>query len=80
MAFGITGIHSMDQTFVAEEVGTGEFGVAIRQGGDVIVMIRLRDPSQASASELATLLSQQASAVLTPSVIQAMLEGSMTEV
>ena len=80
MAFGITGIHGMDQTFAAEEIGNGEFGVAIRQGGDTIVMIRLRDPSPASAEALAAALGEQASAVLTPSVVQAMLEGAMTEV
>ncbi|MBX9932496.1 MAG: hypothetical protein K2Y56_13300 [Methylobacterium sp.] len=45
MTFGITGIHGMNQTFGAEEVAPGEFGVAVRQGGDEIVMIRLREPS-----------------------------------
>ncbi|TXM60963.1 hypothetical protein [Methylobacterium sp. WL120] len=80
MAFGITGIHGMDQHFMAEEVAPGEFGVAIRQGGDAIVSIRLRDPSLANAQDLATLLGQRASAIITPSVVQAMLEGTMTEI
>ncbi len=80
MAFGITGIHGTDQHFTAEEVAPSEFAVAIRQGGDVIVMIRLRAPSQANAQELATTLGEKASSVLTPSVVQAMLEGTMTEV
>ena len=79
MAFGITGIHGMDQTFGAKEVAPGEFGVAVRQGDDEIVMIRLREPSEAGATELAAILSERVGSVLTPSVVQAMLEGSLTE-
>ena len=80
MTFGITGIHGLEQTFAPEEIAPGEFGVSIRQGEGVIVTIRLRSPSEANAQELATLLGQTVSAVLTPSVVQAMLEGTMTEV
>ena len=80
MTFGITGIHGLEQTFAAEEIAPGEFGVSIRQGEGAIVTIRLRSPSEANAQELATLLGDRVSAVLTPSVVQAMLEGTMTEV
>lgn len=80
MTFGITGIHGLEQTFASEEITPGEFGVSIRQGEGTIVTIRLRSPSEANAQELATLLGERVSAVLTPSVVQAMLEGTMTEV
>ncbi|WP_336487761.1 hypothetical protein [Methylobacterium nigriterrae] len=79
MILGVTGLHGLEQLFVAEPIAPGEFGVAVRQGGDQIVLIRLRDGSEADARELAALLTRRVRAVMTPSVVQAMLEEAMAE-
>jgi hypothetical protein len=79
MTFGITGVHGLDQVFGSKEVAPGEFGVTIRQGGDEIILIRLRNPSEAQAQELAAILAERVSSVLTPSVVQAMLEGTIAQ-
>ncbi|KAB1071629.1 hypothetical protein [Methylobacterium planeticum] len=78
MSFGVTGLHGLEQTFAAEVIAEGEFGVSVRQGGDQIVLIRLRDGSEANARALAALLAEKASAVMTPSVVQAMLDEAIT--
>jgi hypothetical protein len=77
MSLGVTGLHGLEQQFAAEAIAEGEFGVSVRQGGDQIVLIRLRDGSEANARALAALLSEKASAVMTPSVIQAMLDEAI---
>ena len=79
MTFGITGVHGLDQAFGIKEVAPEEFGVTVRQGGDEIILIRLRDPSEVQAQELAAILTERVSSVLTPSVVQAMLEGTITQ-
>ncbi|KAB1077898.1 hypothetical protein [Methylobacterium soli] len=77
MSFGVTGLHGLEQQFAAETIADGEFGVSVRQGGDQIVLIRLRDGSEANARALADLLAEKASAVMTPSVVQAMLDEAI---
>ncbi len=76
MSFGITGIHSLEQHFTAEKAGEG-YVVSIRQGGAEIVLLKLHDPSEASAQALVEALSRSVAAVYTPSVVQAIFEDAI---
>ena len=76
MSFGITGIHSLEQRFAVEKAGES-YVVSIRQGDAEIVLLKLRDPSEASARALVEALSHSVAAVYTPSVVQAIFDDAI---